>query len=194
MRKLILINALIFCILINACERNMVMEREKAITFKGGPLTLVGNEVSVGSKAPDFTAATNDLSPYKLSNDLGKVVVISVVPSLDTPVCDTQTRKFNETAASLGNNVEIVTVSMDLPFAQARWCGAAGVERVKTVSDYNGADFGKKYGLLIKELHLLARAVLVVDQKGIIQYYQLVPEVTEEPDYDAAVKAVKKLL
>lgn len=170
------------------------MERENAITFKSNPLTLVGEAVSVGQAAPDFTAAANDLSPYQLSDDKGKVVVISAVPSLDTPVCDTQTRKFNEAAASLGDGVVIVTVSMDLPFAQARWCGAAGVDQVKTVSDYNGVDFGTKYGLLIKELRLLARAVLVVDQQGAIQYYQLVSEVTEEPDYDAAIEAVKKLL
>ncbi|MHC5158295.1 MAG: thiol peroxidase [Planctomycetota bacterium] len=164
------------------------------MTFKGGPLTLVGDEVAVGQPAPDFTAAANDLSPYKLSDDKGKVVVISAVPSLDTPVCDTQTRKFNEVAAALGDDVVIVTISMDLPFAQARWCGAAGVKQVKTVSDYKGADFGSKYGLLIKELHLLARAVLVIDQQGTLQHYQLVPEVTEEPDYDAAIEAAKKLL
>ena len=170
------------------------MERENVITFQGGPLTLVGNEIAVGQTAPDFTAAANDLSPYKLSDDKGKVVIISSVPSLDTPVCDTQTRKFNEAAASLGENVVIVTVSMDLPFAQARWCGAAGVEQVKTVSDYNGVDFGNKYGLLIKELHLLTRAVLVVDPQETVQYYQLVPEVTDEPDYDAALEAAKKLL
>ena len=170
------------------------MERENVITFQGGPLTLVGNEIAVGQTAPDFTAVANDLSPYKLSDDKGKVVIISSVPSLDTPVCDTQTRKFNEAAASLGENVVIVTVSMDLPFAQARWCGAAGVEQVKTVSDYNGVDFGNKYGLLIKELHLLTRAVLVVDPQETVQYYQLVPEVTDEPDYDAALEAAKKLL
>ncbi|MHC4525633.1 MAG: thiol peroxidase [Planctomycetota bacterium] len=170
------------------------MERQNAITFQGGPLTLVGSEIKVGQPAPDFTAAANDLSPYKLSDDKGKIVVISSVPSLDTPVCDTQTRKFNEAAASLGDDVVIVTVSMDLPFAQTRWCGAAGVDQVKTISDYKSADFGNKYGLLIKELHLLARAVLVVDASGIVQYYQLVPEVTEEPDYDAAIAAVKELL
>lgn len=170
------------------------MERQNAITFQGGPLTLVGSEIKVGQPAPDFTAAANDLSPYKLSDDKGKIVVISSVPSLDTPVCDTQTRKFNEAAASLGDDVVIVTVSMDLPFAQTRWCGAAGVDQVKTISDYKSADFGNKYGLLIKELHLLARAVLVVDASGIVQYYQLVPEVTEEPDYEAAVEAVKELL
>ena len=170
------------------------MERENVITFQGNPLTLVGDAVSVGQSAPDFTVAANDLSPYALSDDKGKVVVVSVVPSLDTPVCDTQTRKFNEAAAGLGDDVVVLTVSMDLPFAQSRWCGAAGVDQVKTVSDYKGADFGRKYGLLIKELHLLARAVLVIDSAGIIRYSQLVSEVTEEPDYSAVIEAVKGLL
>lgn len=170
------------------------MERENAITFKGDPLTLVGTEVSVGQPAPDFTAVSNNLSPYKLSDDKGKVVVIASVPSLDTGVCDKETRTFNELAGSLSDQVAVVTISLDLPFAQARWCGAAGVERVKTVSDYKGAEFGTKYGLLIKELHLLARAVLVIDPQGVIRYYQLVPEVTQEPDYDAVIKAVKELL
>jgi thiol peroxidase len=186
--------AAVLCVCSSGCERTLNMERENVITFKGGPLTLVGPELAVGQPAPDFTAAANDLSPYKLSDDKGKVVVISSVPSLDTPVCDAQTRRFNEVAALLGENVLILTVSMDLPFAQARWCGAAGVEQVKTVSDYKTADFGSKYGLLIKELHLLARAVLVVDAGGTLQYAQLVSEVTEEPDYDAVLAAVKKLL
>lgn len=169
-------------------------ERENAITMKGGPLTLVGTAVEVGQSAPDFTVAGNDLSDVKLSDFKGKVVVISVVPSLDTPVCDTQTRKFNEAAASLGDNVVILTISMDLPFAQARWCGAAGVEQVQTVSDYQQAAFGTQYGLLIKGLRLLARAVLVIDAEGIVRYQQLVPEVTDEPDYDAALNAAKELL
>jgi len=194
MKKRTLIIVLISGILIAGCERNVKMERENLVAFKGSPLILVGDEVKVGQPAPDFTAASNDLSPYTLSDDKGKVVVLSAVPSLDTPVCDTETRKFNEIAASLGDDVEIVTISMDLPFAQARWCGAAGVERVRTVSDYKGADFGNKYGLLIKELHLLARAVLVVDRQGVVQYVQLVPEVTEEPDYEAVIEAVRKLL
>lgn len=169
-------------------------ERENAITMKGGPLTLVGTAVEVGQSAPDFTVAGNDLSDVKLSDFKGKVVVISVVPSLDTPVCDTQTRKFNEAAASLGDNVVILTISMDLPFAQSRWCGAAGVEQVQTVSDYQQAAFGTQYGLLIKGLRLLARAVLVIDAEGIVRYQQLVPEVTDEPDYDAALNAAKELL
>ena len=194
-RKHLLIIAFI-CgnLILTGCERTLYMERENAITFKGNPLTLVGDPISVGQTAPDFTAAANDLSPYQLSNDAGKIVVLSSVPSLDTPVCDTETRKFNELAGSLGEDVRFVTISMDLPFAQARWCGAAGVKQVKTVSDYKSIDFGSKYGLLIKELHLLARAVVVVDRQGVVQYVQLVPEVTEEPNYDAVVEAVKKLL
>mgnify|MGYP000353819642 CR=1 FL=1 len=170
------------------------MEKQNAITFKGDPLTLVGDEVQVGKPAPVFTAAANDLSDYQLSDDQGKVIVLSSVPSLDTGVCDTETRKFNELASSLGDDVVIVTISLDLPFAQARWCGAAGVDQVKTVSDYKAAEFGQKYGLLIKELHLLARAVMVIDKQGVVQYYQLVPEVTQEPDYEAVVEAVRKLL
>lgn len=170
------------------------MERQNAITFKGSPLTLVGDEVQVGQPAPAFTATANDLSEYQLSNDKGKVIVLASVPSLDTGICDKETRKFNELAASLADDVEIVTISMDLPFAQARWCGAAGVDQVKTVSDYKGPDFGPTYGLLIKELHLLARAVLVIDKQGVVQYYQLVPEIAQEPDYDAVIEAVKKLL
>ena len=170
------------------------MERKNAITFQGAPLTLIGREVSAGQPAPDFIATANDLSAYKLSDDKGKIVILASVPSLDTGVCDKETRKFNELAASLGDNVAIITISMDLPFAQSRWCGATGVDRVKTVSDYKTADFGNKYGLLIKELHLLARAVLVVDQGGVIRYYQLTPEIAQEPDYEPVIEAVKKLL
>ncbi|MHC4553058.1 MAG: thiol peroxidase [Planctomycetota bacterium] len=169
-------------------------ERENAVTFQGNPLTLIGSAVEVGQSAPDFSAVGNDLSEVKLSDYAGKTVVISAVPSLDTPVCDTQTRKFNEAAAGLGDNVVILTVSVDLPFAQARWCGAAGVDQVITVSDYQQHDFGKKYGLLIKGLQLLSRAVLVVDTAGVVKYQQLVPEVTDEPNYDAALAAVKELL
>ena len=169
-------------------------ERENAITMKGNPLTLVGSAVKVGQAAPDFSVVANDLSEVKLSDYKGKVLILSVVPSLDTGICDIQTRRFNEAAGQLGDDIVILTISMDLPFAQARWCGAAGVEQVKTVSDYQQADFGIKYGLLIKGLRLLARAVLVVDANGIVQYEQLVPEVTTEPDYDAALNAAKKLL
>jgi len=171
-----------------------MQERKGEITFQGNPLTLLGSTINVGDAAPDVVLLGNDLSPVQLSAYKGKVCVISVVPSLDTPVCDMQTRKFNEEAGSLGENVTILTMSMDLPFAQARWCGAAGVDKVETLSDHRDAAFGEAFGLLIKELRLLARAVLVVDQEGIIQYIQLVKEVTEEPDYSAVLEAVKKLV
>lgn len=171
-----------------------MQERTGVITFKGNALTLLGTELKVGDKVPDVTLLGNDLSPVRLSSYRGKVCVISIVPSLDTPVCDMQTRKFNEAAGSLGDNVAVLTLSMDLPFAQARWCGAAGVEKVVTLSDHRNAAFGEASGLLIKELRLLARAVFVADQEGVIRYRQLVKEVTEEPDYKAALEAAKKLV
>ncbi|MBW2427922.1 MAG: thiol peroxidase [Deltaproteobacteria bacterium] len=171
-----------------------MQERSGVITFKGNPLTLLGAELKVGDSSPDVAVLGNDLNPVQLSSYKGKVCVLSVVPSLDTPVCDMQTRKFNEEAGNLSDNVAILTISMDLPFAQARWCGAAGVDKVVTLSDHRDAAFGEAYGLLIKELRLLARAVFVVDQEGSIQYIQLVKEVTEEPDYNAAIEAVKKLV
>jgi thiol peroxidase len=135
----------------------------------------------------------NELKPVALSDYKGKVVVISSVPSLDTPTCDMQTRRFNSEAANMGDDVVILTVSMDLPFAQSRWCGAAGVEQVITLSDHREAAFGEAYGLLIKELRLLGRAVLVLDRQGVVRYSQLVKEVSEEPDYEAALAAVKEL-
>jgi thioredoxin-dependent peroxiredoxin len=171
-----------------------MQERSGAVTMGGNPLTLTGTQVRVGDSAPDVEVIGNDLSPVKLSSYRGKVCVISVVPSLDTPVCDMQTRKFNETAASLGDNVVILTISMDLPFAQARWCGAAGVDKVVTLSDYRAAAFGEAYGVLIKEVRLLARSVFVVDQSGTVQYIQLVKEIKEEPDYEEVLEAVKNLL
>ena len=169
-------------------------ERTGSITMFGNPLTLLGKKLSVGDRAPDFELLDNDLKPVNLSGFSGKVSVISSVPSLDTPVCDMETRRFNEEAGKLGDNVSILTVSMDLPFAQKRWCGAAGVENVTTLSDHRDAKFGENYGVLIKELRLLARAIFVVDREGVIQYVQLVKEVTEEPDYDAVIAAVGKLV
>lgn len=168
-------------------------ERESIVTMKGNPLTLLGEEVKVGDAAPEFEVTANDLSGVKLSDYAGKVCVILSVPSLDTPVCDVETRRFNEEAGKLGSDVVILTISMDLPFAQKRWCGAAGVENVVTLSDYIDASFGKAYGVLIKDLRLLARAVFVVDGSGIIRYVQIVPEIAEEPDYDAVLQAVKDL-
>ena len=171
-----------------------MQEHSGAITMKGNPLTLVGPQLSAGDSAPDFEVLDNDLNPVKLSSYQGKICVISVVPSLDTPVCDMQTRRFNDEASKLSDDVAILTISVDLPFAQKRWCGAAGVDKVETLSDHRNVAFGEAYGVLIKELRLLARAIFVVDQRGTIQYSQLVKEVTEEPDYDAVIAAVKKLL
>jgi len=168
-------------------------ERQGLITMKGNPLTLMGNEVKVGEKAPDFMVLDNDLNPVQSSSFRGKICILSSVPSLDTPVCDMETRRFNEEASRLGTDILILTVSMDLPFAQKRWCAAAGVDKVKTLSDHRDASFGTSWGVLIKELRLLARAVFLVDRQGTIQYIQLVKEVTKEPDYDAILSALKKL-
>jgi len=168
-------------------------ERTGVITFQGGPLTLLGPELAVGDDAPDVGLLANDLSEVKISDYAGKVRVIVTVPSLDTPVCDTETRRFNEAAAGPGDGVVVLGVSMDLPFAQGRWCGAAGVDRVVTLSDHRDAALGSAYGVLIKELRLLTRAVFVVDASGKIGYIELVKEITEEPNYDAALAAVKDL-
>jgi thiol peroxidase len=167
-------------------------ERKDVIKFKGKPLTMLGNELKAGDAVPDAEVLANDLSPVKLSGFRGKICVICSVPSLDTPVCDIQTRKFNEQAALLGDDVVVLIISMDLPFAQKRWCGSANVENVQTLSDHAKAEFGTGFGVLIKELRLLARTVFVVDKKGIIRYIEIVEEVTNEPDYEAALTAVKE--
>ena len=171
-----------------------MQERTGIVTMRGNPLTLLGHEAKVGDPAPDFVALDNSLSPVRFSSFKGKICLLSSVPSLDTPVCDTETRRFNEEAAHLGAEVVLLTISMDLPFAQKRWCSSSGVTRVFTLSDHRDASFGTAYGVLIKELRLLARAVFVVDQNGIIQYVQLVKETSQEPDYSAALSALKKLL
>ncbi len=168
-------------------------DRKGIITMKGQPLTLLGKGLEVGEPAPDFEALANDLSPVKLSSLQGKVCIISSVPSLDTSVCDTMTRRFNEEAGSLGGDVFVLTISMDLPFAQSRWCGAAGVKNVQTLSDHRDASFGNAFGVLIKELRLLARAVFVVDKEGIVRYVQIVNELTNEPDYEAVLQAVREV-
>lgn len=168
---------------------------KRVVTMKGSPMTLVGDELKVGMPAPDFKVVDNGMLPVKfLRTFKGKVTVVSSVPSLDTPICDLQTRRFNKEAEALGPDVNIVTVSMDLPFAQARWCGAAGVKAVRTLSDYQKAEFGKNWGLLIKELRLLARAVYIVDRDGIVRYAQIVTEVAKEPDYEAALTALRALV
>ena len=168
-------------------------ERKGAVTFQGNPLTLIGDEIKVGDRAPDVEVIGNDLKPVKLSSFAGRVCVVSSVPSLDTPVCDMETRWFNEEAAKLGKDTAIITVSMDLPFAQKRWCGASGVTRVTTLSDYRGASFGNAWGVLIKELHLLARCVFVVDPEGVVRYSQLVREISSEPNYEEVLKAVREV-
>jgi thiol peroxidase len=179
----------------NQKEREAVMnERTGLITMRGNPLTLIGHEIKPGNPAPDFESLNNELKPVRFSSFRGKVVVISAVPSLDTPVCDMETRRFNSEAAKLSEDIVILTISMDLPFAQKRWCGAAGVDKVVTLSDHREAEFGNSYGVLIKELRLLARAVFVVDAEGVVRYVQLVKEVADEPDYDAVISAAKELV
>lgn len=162
-----------------------------SVTFKGNPVTLLGNEVKVGDQAPDFKVLANDLSEVTLQDSKGQVRLISVVPSLDTGVCDAQTRRFNEETANLGN-VKILTVSVDLPFAQKRWCGAAGIDKVQTLSDHRELSFGEAYGVAIKELRLLARAVFVVDSNDKVTYVEYVSEATDHPNYEAAIEAARQ--
>ena len=164
------------------------------VTFKNNPVTLIGNEVKVGEKAPDFTVLANDLSPVTLKDSEGKVRLISVVPSLDTGVCDAQTRRFNEEVVALGDGVAFYTVSVDLPFAQKRWCAAADLEGAQTVSDHKELSFGKAYGVYMEELRLLARSVFVIDNEGTVTYAEYVSEGTSHPNYEAAIEAVKALI
>lgn len=161
------------------------------ITFKNNPVTLLGNEVKVGQKAPEFSVLRNDLSLATLADYSGQVKMISVVPSVDTGVCDAQTRRFNEEASKL-NNVKILTVSVDLPFAQKRWCAAAGIDKVEVLSDHRDLSFGEAYGVAIAELRLLARAVFVVDSNDTVVYAEYVSEATNHPDYEAAISAAKE--
>ena len=163
------------------------------ITFAGNPLTLLGNEIKVGDAAPDFNAVGQGLSPVKLSDFAGKVVVIAVYPSVDTSVCAAQNRRFNAEANNL-NDVVVLSVSCDLPFAQSRFCAAVGLNNIKTISDHKDLEFGQKYGFWIKELRLLARGTVVIDKKGEVKYVEYVPEVTHEPDYEAAMNVVKNLI
>ncbi|MFA6186545.1 MAG: thiol peroxidase [Phycisphaerae bacterium] len=167
---------------------------QRTINMKGKPLVLAGNEIKVGVQAPDFEVVGKDLSPVKFSAFAGKVCIISCVPSLDTSVCDIMTRRFNKEAVELGDDVVVLAISMDLPFGQNRWCIAADVKNVFILSDHRTASFGQAYGVLLKDLRLLARAVFVVDKKGIVRYEEIVPELSHEPNYDEALVEVKKLL
>jgi Peroxiredoxin len=168
------------------------MDRPGATTFKGSPLTLVGPEIKPGDKAPDFEVTDLSLQPVKLSDTSGKVRIFSVVPSLDTPVCDMQTKRFNEEAAKL-NGVDIYTISMDLPFAQKRWCGAFGVDNIKMLSDHKNASFGTNYGTLIKEWRVESRAIFVIDKDDTVRHVEYVKEVADHPNYEAALNAAKSL-
>ncbi|MFD1362264.1 thiol peroxidase [Lentibacillus salinarum] len=161
------------------------------VTFNQDPVTLMGDEVSVGDKAPNFTVLSNDLQEVSLDDYKGKVKLIAAVPSVDTGVCAEETRRFNEEADKL-DNVQVLTISMDLPFAQQRWCAANGIKHLDTLSDHRDADFGEKYGALIKELRLLARSVFVVDSNDNVTYVEYVSEVTNHPDYDKALEAARQ--
>lgn len=168
-------------------------ERQGAVTMRGNPLTLIGPELKAGDKAPDFKLVGNDLKPVTLADTAGKVRILSSVPSLDTPVCDMETRRFNDEAGKLPG-LEVLTVSMDLPFAQKRWCADTGVSNVRTLSDYQDHSFGPSYGVLIKELKLEARAVFVLDKDNTLRHVEYVKEVAEHPNYDSILAAARKLL
>lgn len=164
------------------------------ITFQGNPVTVKGEAVKTGDAAPDFTVLSNELKAVTLKDTSGKVRLISVVPSLDTGVCAAQTRRFNEEAAALGEDVAVLTISVDLPFAQARWCGAEGIDAVQTLSDHKDLSFGHAYGIVIEELRLLARAIFVIDKDDQVTYAEYVPEVTDHPNYEQALEAAKAAL
>jgi len=170
----------------------MSVERRGAVTSKGKPFTLLGPELKIGDRAPDFEVVGTDFNPVTLADTGGKIRIFSVVPSLDTPVCDTMTRRFNKEAANLPG-VQIFTVSMDLPFAQSRWCSAAGVRKLVMLSDHRKGSFGASYGTLVKETRLESRAIFVVDEGGTIRHAEYVKEIGDQPDYAAAFKAVQNL-
>jgi len=172
----------------------MPVERTGAATLRGNPLTLIGPELKPGDAAPDFTARKNLLETASLADFTGKIKLISVIPSIDTAVCDAQTRRFNEEAAKLGDKVAVITISADLPPAQARWCGAAGIDKVVMLSDHKDLSFGDAYGVHIKELRLLMRSVFVIDENNKIVYAEYLREMTEHPNYEAALAAVRSLL
>ncbi|NOU80860.1 thiol peroxidase [Paenibacillus sp. LMG 31459] len=172
----------------------MTQERTGVATFKGNPITLVGPELKAGDSAPAFVVSKNLLEDASLGDYAGKIKLISVVPSLDTGVCDAQTRRFNSEAAGLGDDVVILTISTDLPFAQARWCGAAGIDSVITLSDHKETSFGQAYGVLIKEFRLDMRSIFVVDKNDKLAYVEYLGEMAEHPDYEAAISAVRALL
>lgn len=169
------------------------MERKSTVTFKGNPLTLIGKELKIGDKAPDFKVVDETLDEITLKNFDGKVKIVSVTPSLDTPVCDLQARTFEEKATNFSNNVVFLNISVDLPFAIARFCKSNNISKVKILSDYKDRNFGENYGCLIKELMLLTRSVFIIDKNNIIRYIEIVSEVTNHPDYEKAISELKKI-
>ena len=169
------------------------MDRKGIVTIHGDPLTLTGTERKPGDKAPDFTVLDGELKEFGLKDFAGKIKVISVTPSLDTPVCDLQARRFNSEAAQLPADVVVINISMDLPFAISRFCSSAGIDKVKAFSDHKEASFGNAYGVLIKELRLLGRSIFIIDKKDVIRYTEIVPEVSEHPDYERALGELKKI-
>jgi len=170
------------------------MERKGKITFLGNPLTLIGTEKKIGEKADNFTVLDKELKEISLKDFTGKIKLISVTPSLDTPVCDIQARRFNQEAAKLPDDVVIMNISMDLPFAISKFCTTAGIDKVKAYSDHRDASFGNAYGVLIKELRLLARSIFIIDGDDTIRYIELVPELSHQPDYDKALAELRKLI
>lgn len=170
------------------------MERKNVVTVKGNAVTLLGEEVKMGQKAQDFKALNTNLEEVPLSSFKNKIKLIASVPSLDTPVCDLEIKRFNDEASKLSKDLVIIFISMDLPFAQKRFCQANDIKIVKTLSDHRDADFGQKFGVLIKELRLLARTIFILDKNDIIKYVQIVPELSSHPDYDAAITALKSVV
>ena len=162
------------------------------VTLEGNPVTLVGGEITVGQQAPDFTVLDKDLEETKLGSFKGKVKLIASVPSLDTPICDLQIKRFNDEAAKVSKDVAIIFISMDLPFAQKRFCQAYDIKKVKTLSDHRDGSFGEKYGVLIKELRLLSRAIFVIDKDDVVRYVEYVKELASHPDYEGALNALKE--
>jgi thiol peroxidase len=175
-------------------ERGTMAAQIRSISWRGTPFDLSGNDVKVGDPAPDCELVANDLSLVRLSSYQGKILIISALPSLDTPTCDTETRKFNDMAANVHPDTVILTVSMDLPFAQKRWCGAAGIDKVVTLSDHLKGEFGNAYGVMIAPRRLLARAVFLVDREGIVRHKEIVNELASEPDYDAILKKLEEVV
>lgn len=172
----------------------MSLERKNIFAIKGAPATLVGNPIKVGDKAPEIVASDNSFQDVKLSSLNNKVVIISIFPSIDTPVCASQTRTFNKKATELSKDVAIITISKDLPFALGRFCAAEGIDNIHTLSDFKYSRFGLEYGFLVKENLLLARGVVIVDKSGVVRYVEITKDIVEEPDYNKAIAAVKELL